>query len=583
MKRLISISTIALSISAIVFTVFGSIKPISNPDLWWHLKTGEYIVENHVLPEYDPFSYTSPKEYSIRNKVVLSGYYLTQIIYYAAHRTAGFLGILSLRFIIIALFIALIYYRSRATGGSHLLSLSCTAISMLGFLPIYMLDRPQILSFLFFCALMALLERYRDKNRLSYLLMPLMISWGWFHGGYIFGDIILLIFIAANFIQRGFNKNNLPPFFWALGGIACSFLSPNYWLPFFTILDLKEKHDFLWFVAEYQTTFSALATGTDAVLFVMLGIAITTSVTFFSGFVKRKIYLPDVLILLFTASSALMFMRNTAFFMTGLMPMAVTYIVGLQPYFKNVRFGVTHKLFAIIFLASSLGYWSLRLYREGNDFSIDRLAFYPQEAAAFIEQKQFRGPMFNEYDWGGYLIWRLYPKHKVFIDGRVLSEAYLQEYLTAARGSLEEKNGIPEYKRVLDSVGVQFILQPILQKGGSIQPLMTRLLTDNQWQPVYLDNLSYIFARTNGANQDIIKEFGISKRDFIGKLFQGLGQTVTEDRADARARVALGELYLFVNDLTRARQLFLEARALNPNHPAVIRNLQFIEQRGYRN
>jgi hypothetical protein len=42
---------------------------------------------------------------------------------------------------------------------------------------------------------------------------------------------------------------------------------------------------------------------------------------------------------------------------------------------------------------------------------------YPASAAAVVEQRGYRGPLFNEYGWGSYLIWRL-PALPVSIDGR---------------------------------------------------------------------------------------------------------------------------------------------------------------------
>src|SRR5260370_37873314 len=49
---------LALALSAVC--LFGWFSPeISDPDFWWHLKTGQYIVEKHALPVPDPFAYTT--------------------------------------------------------------------------------------------------------------------------------------------------------------------------------------------------------------------------------------------------------------------------------------------------------------------------------------------------------------------------------------------------------------------------------------------------------------------------------------------------------------------------------------------
>jgi hypothetical protein len=46
------------------------------------------------------------------------------------------------------------------------------------------------------------------------------------------------------------------------------------------------------------------------------------------------------------------------------------------------------------------------------------MQIFPTRAVTFLQAHPARGPIFNHYDWGGYLIWKLYPSIRVFIDGR---------------------------------------------------------------------------------------------------------------------------------------------------------------------
>src|SRR5262249_27496140 len=52
------------------------------------------------------------------------------------------------------------------------------------------------------------------------------------------------------------------------------------------------------------------------------------------------------------------------------------------------------------------------------------VSFFPQAACDFIERQRWSGRIYNEFDWGGYCIWRFYPRQQVFIDGRC--EVYFQ-------------------------------------------------------------------------------------------------------------------------------------------------------------
>jgi len=107
----------------------------------------------------------------------------------------------------------------------------------------------------------------------------------------------------------------------------------------------------------------------------------------------------------------------------------------------------------------------------------------PVEAVTFLKQEQPAGPIFNSYNWGGYLIWEL-PEYPVFVDGRtdLYDDAFLREYLSLvfAQGNWEE---------TLDKYGIKLVLiEP--------QSMMGQLLVERPgWEQVYLDEMATIFVR----------------------------------------------------------------------------------------
>jgi hypothetical protein len=107
----------------------------------------------------------------------------------------------------------------------------------------------------------------------------------------------------------------------------------------------------------------------------------------------------------------------------------------------------------------------------------------PVEAVAFLKQEQPAGPIFNSYNWGGYLIWEL-PEYPVFVDGRtdLYDDAFLREYLSLvfAQGNWE---------KTLDSYGINLVLiEP--------QSMMGQLLVERSgWEQVYQDEMAAIFVR----------------------------------------------------------------------------------------
>src|ERR1017187_3828647 len=89
---------LVLALAAVLLVGWFS-PEISDSDFWWHLKTGQYIVEKHSLPVPDPFAYTtatSPLAYSgeaLPRHFNLTHEWLSQVAFYLAYRIAGFGGV----------------------------------------------------------------------------------------------------------------------------------------------------------------------------------------------------------------------------------------------------------------------------------------------------------------------------------------------------------------------------------------------------------------------------------------------------------------------------------------------------------
>jgi hypothetical protein len=114
---------------------------------------------------------------------------------------------------------------------------------------------------------------------------------------------------------------------------------------------------------------------------------------------------------------------------------------------------------------------------------------FPVGAVQYLSQHRIPGPMFNAYNFGGYLVWATVPPYRVFIDGR---------------GELFEPSGVlPDYMHitllkpgalsVLRSYGIQACL---LERD---QPLATVLAALPDWQQIYSDQESVLFVRRSGA------------------------------------------------------------------------------------
>jgi hypothetical protein len=116
---------------------------------------------------------------------------------------------------------------------------------------------------------------------------------------------------------------------------------------------------------------------------------------------------------------------------------------------------------------------------------------FPAGAVRFLRQHNIRGPLFNTYEYGGYLIWQGVP---VFIDGRALSEQVFQDY----RVILGSPPGDPARGQTLDLYGVTAILANGFEyNSGTLYPLVPALMSSAEagWYLIYDDPQALILTR----------------------------------------------------------------------------------------
>jgi hypothetical protein len=110
---------------------------------------------------------------------------------------------------------------------------------------------------------------------------------------------------------------------------------------------------------------------------------------------------------------------------------------------------------------------------------------FPVQAVDWLQQRGNREPVFTLDSWGGYLIYRLYPGTKVFIDDRhdFYGEPFVRDYLKLLHVE-------PGWNQVLDQLGVNLIVVPAKSKLGD------RLQQAPGWKPIHQDEVAKIFERS---------------------------------------------------------------------------------------
>ncbi len=109
---------------------------------------------------------------------------------------------------------------------------------------------------------------------------------------------------------------------------------------------------------------------------------------------------------------------------------------------------------------------------------------YPAGAVSYLRTHQPRGPMLNSYDWGGYLIWTLYPRERVYIDGRpdMYGDRFVDAFVRTWRAE-------PGWQSTLRGQGVRLALvEPSSGLGHA-------LAGAPGWRVAFRDKVSVLYAR----------------------------------------------------------------------------------------
>ena len=465
---------LALAVLAL-FSMFSA--PVGDPDTWFHLRTGAYIVQNHKLPVPDPFSWTTnmgqpayPGEETTR-ELNLKHEWGAQVILYLVYAAGGFPGLVLFRAACLTAFCAIIgWIAYRRTGRFYLSLAAGMAAAMMA--RTVATDRPFVITYLLMAITLWILERRRGL----WALPPLFVFWANTHGGYFMGWVLLGAYCGEALYLR--LRKQPPPdekTLWAasLVAILASGLNPTYFNVVPGLLayrnsvlqkSLKEWHSpDLWPPGWYS-----------CLLFAAAGVLI---------WARRRTRPSDWLLFAVFAAFSLMAQRNVI--LIGVIAPIV--IASYLPEWKRplpplAEFAVPLVLLAIAGQKIADGQaFQLRV----DDWQ------YPAGPVKFLKEHNVTGRMFNIYEWGGYLMWDAWPLQKTFVDGRALNESVFQDYRRIAFNYRDAQS-------LLDKYGVQvLLLEGFEYWRGTVYMLGAALADPSQtkWKLVFQDKTAMIFMR----------------------------------------------------------------------------------------
>ena len=556
-----------LALTSLLF--FQAVEPIGDPDFWWHLKTGEAMIQKGGLLQSDPFTFQSNAETTTREASILKGYWLWEISAYSLYKYLNLNGILLLKFITItaiAAALALQIRRQRIMLGI------AAPLLIAGFLLLdhYGLERPQIFSFFFAILLVGMLSSVRQGGRLGLGLPIVMCLWANVHGGVVVGNLILLCFVAGVAIEYRRDLSRMKHLLlWTIAGVAASLINPNGWSVYTGLINFHDSNLMIK-VTEYTSTWEAFAKGDQfyAILWLLV------ILYFVAVAVLRQVFWPEFLIAIFLAYFSIKYTRNAPFFALAILPIiARSWQEILQ---KWVRSGLQSLSFISATVAIFAILWLTYIDWGNWQPGIKMRAIYPEAAINFLQENGFQGRMFNSYEYGGYLLWRLAPESKVFIDGRGIDPKVFADYEKITNARVSNANGQKGYESILDSYKIDYVIQPIYDGLGNTQPLMKALLPKADWKPIYLDKNVYILARPVRHNKNIIEAYQIDKNEFKNRLLLIYNYLHRVDPEQIGYRVAKAGMLIYMGHYEDAQKEVDAIKKAAPNDesiPLLLRDL----------
>jgi hypothetical protein len=452
-------------------------RNVIDPDVWWHLRNGEYITEHKTIPHADPFSYT------VAGKPWVAHEWLTELGMYELQHHAGFGALIILFAAFIATAFLLLYLRC---GPSPYIAGVATLCAAWSTAPLWG-TRPQVISLLLTSLWLLILERSEQNQDLLWWTLPLTLTWVNLHAGFALGLVLSALFLAAELIERRLGSRPQHPDHWRRSALILVLdlllvpLNPNGLRMFTYPIETLRSTAMQNYIAEWASPNFHRAEYWPFLLIVLA--------TFAALICSRIPLRPrDLILLLVGLYASLASIRMIPLFVLVAAPLIAKRLgnwphANQQPHspFRtplNALIIVAMAIFAVVRVCEVI---HQQPEAESRDF--------PTLAVAYLQQHSSAGNIFNHYDWGGYLIWKLYPATPVFIDGR--ADLYGPELLHDFADVYQFKGRWPQ---ILQRWHIQTVIVP------PASALATGLQNAPDWTVDYQDSQAIILTRPSTAH-----------------------------------------------------------------------------------
>jgi hypothetical protein len=496
---------------------------LSDCDTGWHIRTGQWIANNHMIPMRDLFSYSKPGE------VWYAWEWISDLLFAWLHAQGGLAAVTMLAILIISITFTLVFRLARRNSNAIVAILLTTIAAAAS--SIHWLARPHLFTLLFLALFYLALERVRAGQPKYLLALPAAtVLWTNLHGGFLVGIVIIAAYGTGELLKIALDPDSATRrearqaakryFLCAFGCLAASLANPyTYRLHLHLFEYLRDPY-----ASQHIQEFLSVSFHHPIAIFFESQLLLGAGVVFWSF--RRRSYVEAVLIVAF-AHGALLAARNIPLYSIVAAPAIAAMLAEWLAAFPQFKTAGWLRAAARQFNATAAGLTDTDLIRRWHVLSAAGLAIvaallfaphppkvfrpefdpknYPAAAVDRISRDELGltvpARIFTSDQWGDYLIYRLYPRIRVFIDGR--SDFYGAEFEQKAVDALNLKDG---WQDTL----ARFAVDTVLIRPGT--PLSGALKISKSWRLVYDDGVALVFrsAAAQSAETAVAADDNIS-------------------------------------------------------------------------
>lgn len=483
---------------------------LTTADLGRHITNGKVILEEGLksaVLNQNFYSYTQPDFPTINH------HWGSGVIFYWLTQIGGF-NLDSIFYVVMGVLTLLVMFDVTRKISNFWVALGLSSV----LLPLMMARtevRPETITY-FFSAVFFWILWHHQQNKISsrwlWALPVIVLFWANIHIGWFFGPLLSILFLIGNIWKNGFRDSQNKHLFIVL--VVCgvfSLVNPNGIWGALEPLTIFKSYGYL-IVENQSVTFLERINHTAGLHFTLLKsmLAVMAALLVASTVkLRHRINIEIILLGIVVSIMAWFGLRNFPFFGFFALPVLAYCLVGF-------RLKSTNKIFIAYVAAISLLIFAGGIYRDylvvqAREIT-EGIGLLPgvQSSAEFFKQNNISGPIFNDYDIGGYLIYNLYPEQKVFVDNR--PEAYSVDFFQNIY--IPAQQDPAKWQALYSQYQFNSIFFSYRDLTPWAQAFLIARVQDPAWAPVFVDSYNIIFLKRDAKNNQLIKKYELPKSMF---------------------------------------------------------------------